>query len=94
MVIDVSFIGLHQILPAVIKIVGSGMVVIAMLKPQFEASPQQKHRGVVKNAKLRRDIIADFEGRVTKHFIILAKKDSGVAGAKGNVERFYALKVK
>jgi len=93
-VIDVSFIGLHQVLPAVQRLIQSGTIIVAMLKPQFEAAPHQKNRGIVKNSKFRKTIIADFENRTTKDFIILGKRDSAVAGAKGNVERFYTLKAK
>jgi len=64
-----------------------------MVKPQFEASHSNlKHKGVIKNDKMRRDILKDFEQWATQYFAILNKADSSVAGAKGNQERFYLLK--
>jgi 23S rRNA (cytidine1920-2'-O)/16S rRNA (cytidine1409-2'-O)-methyltransferase len=66
---------------------------VAMVKPQFEAGQSNlKHKGVIKNDRMRRDILKDYELWVQKEFKILDKKDSEVAGGKGNVERFYLLK--
>jgi predicted rRNA methylase YqxC with S4 and FtsJ domains len=41
---------------------------------------------------MRRDILHDFETWARGHFLILDKKDSEVAGSKGNIERFYLLR--
>ncbi|MCA9333000.1 TlyA family RNA methyltransferase [Candidatus Saccharibacteria bacterium] len=92
-VIDVSFVSLREILPAVNRLSGESAQVIAMVKPQFEAvNVGQKHKGVIKNDRIRRDILKDFEHWVQKLFIICDKADSDVAGSKGNRERFYLLK--
>jgi predicted rRNA methylase YqxC with S4 and FtsJ domains len=40
---------------------------------------------------MRREILKDFENWCRGNFTIKAKADSKVAGAKGNVERFYLL---
>lgn len=64
-----------------------------MVKPQFEAGQAGlKHKGVIKNDKMRRDILKGFEGWAQEHFVILNKADSAVQGAKGNQERFYLLR--
>ena len=92
-VADVSFISLREILPHVSQIVSVHTDIIAMVKPQFEAAESSlKHKGVIKNDKLRRDILKDFEVWSSKHFKILSKTDSLVPGSKGNVERFYILR--
>ncbi|HSX44387.1 MAG TPA: TlyA family RNA methyltransferase [Patescibacteria group bacterium] len=92
-VIDVSFISLREILPAVKRLSGPGTQVIAMVKPQFETGQGNlKHKGVVKNDHMRREILKGFENYVQATFKIVAKADSQVAGAKGNLERFYVLK--
>jgi predicted rRNA methylase YqxC with S4 and FtsJ domains len=63
-----------------------------MVKPQFEAGDASKHKGVIKNDKLRREILKDFEQWAAAHgFVVQDKADSDVAGAKGNRERFYLL---
>lgn len=89
--IDVSFISLHEILPHIAKIAG-GAKIIAMLKPQFEIGASAKHKGIVKNERIRREIIKDFEEWVKSYFVIINKADSKIAGTKGNQERFYLLK--
>lgn len=93
-VIDVSFISLREILPSVSRLSGRRTQIVAMVKPQFEATAASlKHKGVIKNDRIRRDILKDFELWVTSHgFVIANKSDSQIAGGKGNVERFYLLR--
>jgi 23S rRNA (cytidine1920-2'-O)/16S rRNA (cytidine1409-2'-O)-methyltransferase len=92
-VIDVSFISLREILPHVATLSSRKTEIVAMVKPQFEATASNlKHKGVIKNDRMRRDILRDFELWARQHFIIIDKADSHIAGAKGNLERFYKLK--
>jgi 23S rRNA (cytidine1920-2'-O)/16S rRNA (cytidine1409-2'-O)-methyltransferase len=93
-VADVSFVSLRELLPAIAKLSGRQTLIAAMVKPQFEASASStlKHKGVIKNDKLRRDILKDFEAWAQVSFVILGKADSEVSGAKGNRERFYLLR--
>lgn len=91
-VIDVSFISLRDILPHIATIIDRHTIVVAMVKPQFEARRGQLgSSGVVKNDTVRRQIIRDFEVWSKKYFVITDKADSAVAGASGNRERFYRL---
>ncbi|MCU0667602.1 MAG: TlyA family RNA methyltransferase [Patescibacteria group bacterium] len=91
--IDVSFVSLRDILPHIAKYLATkNTLVVAMLKPQFETGEKAKNKGVIKNDAMRRAILKDFEQWVKKYFVIINKADSGVAGAKGNQERFYLLK--
>lgn len=92
-VIDVSFISLRAILPHVIGLSNPKTQIVAMVKPQFEADDNIKHKGVIKNERLRREILKDFEEWAKQHFLIKDKADSQVSGSKGNVERFYLLGV-
>lgn len=90
---DVSFISLRQILPTAARLANPQTKILAMVKPQFEAEQSDlKHKGIIKNDKIRRQIFKDFEGWANTKFIILDKADSKVAGTKGNEERFYLLK--
>jgi 23S rRNA (cytidine1920-2'-O)/16S rRNA (cytidine1409-2'-O)-methyltransferase len=50
------------------------------------------NKGVIKNDSMRRQILKDFEDWSRKYFVIQNKRDSDVAGAKGNQERFYLLR--
>jgi 23S rRNA (cytidine1920-2'-O)/16S rRNA (cytidine1409-2'-O)-methyltransferase len=90
--IDVSFISLRDILPAVARLTDQQTEIVAMVKPQFEAERRLLNNGVIKNDKLRRAIFKDFENWARQNFVILGKADSAVAGAKGNHERFYLLR--
>lgn len=91
--IDVSFISLREILPSVSKLMAPSSQLVVMVKPQFEAQLSRvKHKGIIKNDSLRREILKDFEQWAKISFFIEAKKDSGVSGEKGNTERFYLLK--
>ncbi len=94
-VMDVSFISLTKILPHVSGLVTKESVLIAMCKPQFEAGKHQINKGIIKNSTIRRQILKDFEVWLSKNsFVILDKADSQVAGTKGNLERFYKLRLK
>ena len=91
-VIDVSFVSLKDILPAVAGMTTNNTMVLAMVKPQFEARRDQiGSSGVIKNDSVRRAILKDFEQWAKRSFIIKDKADSDVAGARGNKERFYLL---
>ena len=91
-VIDVSFISLREILPHIAReLSDANTKIVAMVKPQFEAGSKQTNKGVIKNDSVRRQILKDFETWAREYFVIQDKRDSDVAGAKGNRERFYLL---
>jgi 23S rRNA (cytidine1920-2'-O)/16S rRNA (cytidine1409-2'-O)-methyltransferase len=91
-IIDVSFISLRDILPHIHeKLSGIDTQIVAMVKPQFEAGKDQTNKGIIKNDSIRRQILRDFEDWSKKYFVIVDKRDSDIAGAKGNQERFYLL---
>lgn len=92
-VMDVSFISLREILPHIAAhLSGPDTRIAAMLKPQFEAGRDQTNKGVIKNDGVRRQILKDFEMWARQYFVIEDKRDSEVAGTKGNRERFYLLR--
>ena len=93
-VADVSFISLRKILAHAKKIVPRGADYLVMLKPQFEAFPDQLVNGVVKNEKMRREIMSRFEEWLARNgFRIVKKRDNEVRGTVGgNRERFYWLR--
>lgn len=91
-VIDVSFISLREILPHLVNFLSNkNTQIVAMVKPQFEAGKDQTNKGIIKNDAVRRQILKDFEQWAKQYFVIQDKRDSDVAGAKGNQERFYLL---
>ncbi len=92
---DVSFVSLRKIISyAKENLATIKTDFLVMLKPQFEAEEKQLNRGVVKNEKIRREIVKDFELWLVKNgFLILNKRDNEVVGKNGNKERFYLLKI-
>ena len=91
---DVSFISLTEVLLYAKEYFATPNTdFLVMLKPQFEARPEQLVKGVVKNEKMRREIIREFENFLKKNrFLVIKKRDNILAGKNGNVERFYLLK--
>lgn len=86
--IDVSFISLRLILPRVARWLTPGGQVIALVKPQFEAGPEQVGKGgIVRDVRTHRDVLmgvsawAETHGWRTHGLI-----RSPIKGAKGNVE--------
>lgn len=95
-VMDVSFISLREVLEATAALVWPGGEIVAMVKPQFEASKAvaDRYRGVIPVGPERDEILADLREWVSERFEILAEADSGVSGSEGNVERFWLLRAK
>lgn len=92
-VADVSFLSLTKVLEYLrTNLPNREADMLMMLKPQFEAEPKDLNRGVVKNEKIRRDIIKKFEQWLKQNgFIIINKRDNDIHGRNGNIERFYHL---
>lgn len=92
---DVSFVSLTKILAQAKKLVNRKADYLVMLKPQFEARSDQLVNGVVKNEKMRREIMQNFERWLMKNgFIVLKKRDNELVGKRGgNRERFYLLRM-
>lgn len=89
-VADISFLSLKPVLKHVKT---EGIDYLVMLKPQFEATSDQLNHGVVKNDRIRRTIIKNFEQWLKLNgFIIINKHDNTLKGKSGNQERFYFLK--
>jgi len=92
--IDVSFISLEKVLPAIKHCLDRNTLVLAMAKPQFESnSPKEKNKGVIKNEHIRRQLLSSLELWLKNQFVIIDKVDSKLKGVKGNKERFYLLKL-
>jgi 23S rRNA (cytidine1920-2'-O)/16S rRNA (cytidine1409-2'-O)-methyltransferase len=88
-VVDVSFISLTKILPAVARCLAPGGEALAMVKPQFELGRKRVGRGVVRDDGDRHEAIltvahaAEDIGLPVRGFA-----SSGLPGPKGNRETF------
>ena len=80
---DVSFVSLKKILAHAKQFADAKTDFLVMLKPQFEALETQMTRGVVKNEKIRREIVKDFEFWLKNNgFLITKKRDNDFRGRK------------
>ncbi|HUR86662.1 MAG TPA: TlyA family RNA methyltransferase [Solirubrobacteraceae bacterium] len=92
-VIDVSFISLTKVLPAVLRCVAPRCDVLAMIKPQFEVGRARVGKGgVVRDPDVRRDALVSVAGTaVGLGASVLGFASSGLPGPKGNEESFVWL---
>jgi 23S rRNA (cytidine1920-2'-O)/16S rRNA (cytidine1409-2'-O)-methyltransferase len=87
--IDVSFISLAKVLPAVAATLDSGGELLALIKPQFELGPRRAKAGVVRDAADRREALASVAAAAQSLGLALRGfASSGLAGPKGNRETF------
>jgi 23S rRNA (cytidine1920-2'-O)/16S rRNA (cytidine1409-2'-O)-methyltransferase len=87
-VIDVSFISVKQVLPAVLPKLKAGGMLIALVKPQFEAGREHIGKGgVVRDPTARAEAIEGVRAWIVEQgFTVLGLSDSPVPGPAGNVE--------
>jgi 23S rRNA (cytidine1920-2'-O)/16S rRNA (cytidine1409-2'-O)-methyltransferase len=90
-VVDVSFIGLAALLPAFGEILQPGGLLLALVKPQFEAGRLEvaRGKGVIRDEGLRERTVARVSTAIAEAgFDLLGEVDSVLTGPKGNRERF------
>ena len=88
-VCDASFISLKTILPAPLKLLAPGGVVIALIKPQFEVGKGQVGKGgVVKDPALHAATVKDIGDWLNAQdgFRVIGVTESPITGPKGNKE--------
>jgi 23S rRNA (cytidine1920-2'-O)/16S rRNA (cytidine1409-2'-O)-methyltransferase len=86
--IDVSFISLSQILPAVSRVIAPGADVIALVKPQFEAGRDEVGKGgIVRDEAIHQRVVAEVTAAaVALGFTRAGLADSPITGMEGNQE--------
>jgi 23S rRNA (cytidine1920-2'-O)/16S rRNA (cytidine1409-2'-O)-methyltransferase len=92
-VVDVSFISLTKVLPALLRCVAPRFDVLAMVKPQFEVGRARVGKGgVVRDGGARRDaLVAVASCAQSLGAGVLGFASSGLPGPKGNLETFVRL---
>jgi 23S rRNA (cytidine1920-2'-O)/16S rRNA (cytidine1409-2'-O)-methyltransferase len=92
--IDVSFISLKIVVPAVMKFMKKDAGIVALIKPQFEVGKGKVGKGgVVRNHDLHSEVIAELtDFFIDKGFCHNAVIPSPIFGPKGNREFFIYLK--
>ena len=91
--IDVSFISLRIVVPAVAAFLKNGARILALIKPQFEVGKNQVGKGgVVRDASLHNRVIQNLSAFfVELGFLIETVIPSPILGPKGNREFFILL---
>ncbi len=87
-VTDVSFISLKLILPPLRAILAQDGYAVALIKPQFEAGPENvgKH-GIVKDPKVHRQVLENILGAaVADGYTVRGLDFSPIKGGEGNIE--------
>jgi 23S rRNA (cytidine1920-2'-O)/16S rRNA (cytidine1409-2'-O)-methyltransferase len=85
--IDVSFISLRLILPAVPRLLRSGADVVALVKPQFEAGRTEVGRGVIRDPAIHARVVDEVSAAAAAVGLTpRATTPSPITGQKGNVE--------
>jgi 23S rRNA (cytidine1920-2'-O)/16S rRNA (cytidine1409-2'-O)-methyltransferase len=88
-VADVSFISLKLALPAALALAAPRAILVALIKPQFEAPRQHRKKGVVRDAAIHEAVCADIAGFVASlGWRVLATLPSPIEGGEGNREFF------
>jgi 23S rRNA (cytidine1920-2'-O)/16S rRNA (cytidine1409-2'-O)-methyltransferase len=87
--VDVSFISLAKVLPAIAACLRPGGEVLAMVKPQFELGRERVRKGVVRDAADRHEaILAVAHAAAGLGLPVRGFASSGLPGPKGNRETF------
>lgn len=95
-VMDLSFISLRQVLPAVWPLLATGGRLIALVKPQFEAGKAEvdKGRGIIRDPAVQQQVlenIRDFALAELPGATLIGTIDSPIVGTDGNREFLLGL---
>ena len=87
-VVDVSFISLRLVLPAMQRLMRPNGFIVALIKPQFEAGPRDVGRGgVVRDAAIHRRVLNDILSFAQSRGLgMRGLTRSPITGAAGNTE--------
>lgn len=96
-VMDLSFISLKSVLPAVWPRLRPGGTLVALVKPQFEAGKAEvdKGRGVIRDATVQENTLCavrDFALATLAAASLVGTMDSPISGADGNREFLLCLR--
>ena len=88
-VIDVSFISLKAVLPVALSLAAAPMHLLALIKPQFEATRKHSKRGIVRDAAVHQEVCNE----IVAFAASLGCTDirvfpSPITGGDGNIEFF------
>ncbi len=92
-VMDVSFISVLKILPALSNIIFPDADIVSLIKPQFEGRPEYLKKGIVRSKEYHKIILSELADNISElGFSVINATYSPIKGGKGNIEYFYLIK--
>jgi 23S rRNA (cytidine1920-2'-O)/16S rRNA (cytidine1409-2'-O)-methyltransferase len=96
-VMDLSFISLKSVLPAVWPFLVPGGSLIALVKPQFEAGKTEvdKGRGIIRDVAVQDAVLDDIQSFALTRLpqsVLIGSMDSPITGTDGNREFLLGLR--
>jgi 23S rRNA (cytidine1920-2'-O)/16S rRNA (cytidine1409-2'-O)-methyltransferase len=91
--IDVSFISLKLVLPAIGQLLAPRAEILALIKPQFEAARRDSKKGIVRDAAVHAAVCDDIAAfMITLGWRVGGVAPSAILGGDGNREFFIGAK--
>jgi 23S rRNA (cytidine1920-2'-O)/16S rRNA (cytidine1409-2'-O)-methyltransferase len=92
---DVSFISVRQILPAIVPLLAAGADLVVLVKPQFEAGREEVGKGgLVRDAAIHARVVEEVSAAANALGLTrIAMTESPITGTEGNREFFLHLRV-
>jgi 23S rRNA (cytidine1920-2'-O)/16S rRNA (cytidine1409-2'-O)-methyltransferase len=85
--VDVSFISLKLVLPALDRLLRPPSWLAALIKPQFEAGRRHLKKGIVRDPAIQAAVCEDIEAfAISLGWDVVGIIPSPIAGAQGNCE--------
>lgn len=91
--LDLSFISILKVIPAIKKVIKPDAKIITLIKPQFEADRKDISRGgIVRDSKVHKKVIKKIETGMNEFgFSMIGVIDSPITGATSGNKEFLAL---
>jgi len=90
---DVSFISIVKIIPALIPLMREEANIVSLVKPQFEGKREYLKKGIVKNKEFHIKILSDLIDNISQlNLSVTHVTYSPIKGSKGNIEFFFLIK--
>ena len=87
--VDVSFISLKQVAPAIGDLLKPRATLVALIKPQFEAQRRDIKKGIVRDAAIHKAVCDDVAAFLTSQgWRVVGRMPSPILGGDGNREFF------
>ncbi|HEX6589396.1 MAG TPA: TlyA family RNA methyltransferase [Longimicrobiales bacterium] len=91
---DLSFISVRQVLPAIVPLLAGGADLVVLVKPQFEAGREEVGKGgLVRDPAVHARVVADVSAAADALGLTrIAMTESPITGTEGNREFFLHLR--